>query len=75
MNSWNKSDSFMCDGSSVVSCVGCEYESTYLECPDIHYVLGPNDLKRAKSLTLGGPVHVKYRRMIAVYLDITAPLY
>lgn len=75
MNSWDKSDSFMCDGSSAVSCAGCEYEDLYLECPDVHYVLGPNDLKRAKTLTLGGPVHAKYRRMIVVYLDITAPLY
>jgi hypothetical protein len=28
-----------------------------------------------KKLAAGGPVHAKYRRMIAVYLDITAPLY
>jgi hypothetical protein len=27
------------------------------------------------SLAKGGPVHAKYRRMITVYLDITAPLY
>jgi hypothetical protein len=27
------------------------------------------------SLAAGGPVHAKYRRMITVYLDITAPLY
>jgi hypothetical protein len=27
------------------------------------------------SLASGGPVHAKYRRMITVYLDITAPLY
>ena len=27
------------------------------------------------NLTAGGPVHAKYRRMITVYLDITAPLY
>lgn len=26
-------------------------------------------------LAAGGPVHAKYRRMIVVYLDITAPLY
>lgn len=28
-----------------------------------------------KKLAAGGPVHAKYRRMIVVYLDITAPLY
>lgn len=28
-----------------------------------------------KRLAAGGPVHAKYRRMITVYVDITAPLY
>ncbi len=27
------------------------------------------------KLVKGGPVHAKFRRMIAVYVDITAPLY
>lgn len=39
--------------------------------PDI----GPNDLNLMKKLAFGGPVYAKYRRMIVVYLDITAPLY
>ena len=39
------------------------------------YEVGPNDLKLAKQLAAGGPVHAKYRRMINVYADITAPLY
>ena len=37
--------------------------------------LGYHDLKLANTLAKGGPVHAKYRRMIDVYLDITAPLY
>ena len=37
--------------------------------------LGTNDLELANTLAKGGPVHAKYRRMIDVYLDITAPLY
>lgn len=37
--------------------------------------LGPNDTTLAKQLANGGPVHAKYRRMIKVYCDITAPLY
>lgn len=37
--------------------------------------IGPNDYKLMMSLADGGPVHAKYRRMIAVYVDITAPLY
>lgn len=37
--------------------------------------VGPNDHKLLMQLASGGPVHAKYRRMITVYLDITAPLY
>lgn len=37
--------------------------------------IGENDMKLALSLAKGGPVHAKYRRMINVYVDITAPLY
>lgn len=37
--------------------------------------LGPNDHNLMAQLAEGGPVHAKYRRMIAVYADITAPLY
>lgn len=37
--------------------------------------IGSNDHKLMMTLAKGGPVHAKYRRMIAVYLDITAPLY
>jgi hypothetical protein len=41
----------------------------------IHADIGPNDLALANTLAKGGPVHAKFRRMITVYLDITAPLY
>lgn len=37
--------------------------------------LGPNDHNLMVQLADGGPVHAKYRRMITVYVDITAPLY
>ena len=37
--------------------------------------LGPNDLKLAKQLHAGGPVHSKYKRMLVVWMDVTAPLY
>lgn len=40
-----------------------------------HMQLGENDKDLMKRLADGGPVHAKYRRMIAVYADITAPLY
>lgn len=38
-------------------------------------VIGAKDMKLALSLAEGGPVHAKYRRMITVWADITAPLY
>lgn len=37
--------------------------------------IGPNDHKLMMTLAKGGPVHAKYRRMIVVYVDITAPLF
>ena len=37
--------------------------------------IGPKDLKLMKSLGTAGPSHGKYKRMITVYVDITAPLY
>ena len=40
-----------------------------------HMQLGDKDRGLMKRLADGGPVHAKYRRMIAVYADITAPLY
>ena len=37
--------------------------------------LGPNDLKLMMTLRNAGTDHRKFMRMIAVYVDITAPLY
>lgn len=37
--------------------------------------IGQNDLQLMNKLASAGPVHAKYRRMIVVYADITAPLY
>ena len=45
---------------------------------DVYYLgvhIGPNDHDLMMKLASGGPVHAKYRRMITVYCDITAPLY
>ena len=38
-------------------------------------IFGDNDLKLAKNLIKAGEPHCKFRRMIAVWMDITAPLY
>lgn len=37
--------------------------------------IGPNDYDLMMRLAKAGSVHAKYRRMIVVYADITAPLY
>ena len=39
------------------------------------FEVGPNDHDLMMRLAKGGPSHAKYRRMISVYADITAPLY
>ena len=38
-------------------------------------VIGPNDLKLLTNLAKAGTDEAKFRRMIAVYLDVTAPMY
>jgi hypothetical protein len=65
MNSWDKSDSY----------------KSYIEDPetqqtaDFEFFVGENDHDLMMRLAKGGSVHAKYRRMITVTLDITAPLY
>ena len=70
MNSWNCSDSYHNKE---------EYDSLngqkYVGASNVDYCVGYNDNKLMMNLAAGGPVHAKYRRMITVYLDITAPLY
>ena len=65
-NSWDRSDSHF--DKKHPWCYGTPSN-------EVEACIGPNDLKLATSLAKGGPVHAKYRRMIDVYLDITAPLY
>lgn len=79
MNSWDKSDSEfnvecnICDNehynrddcsTSLFSANGCD-----------NTLIGPKDLNLMMRLAKGGAVEAKYRRMIVVYADITAPLY
>lgn len=62
MNSWEKSDSHW--NGAFDSHTG-----------NPRWYVGENDHDLMMRLVAGGPVHAKYRRMIVVYLDITAPLY
>lgn len=78
MNSWEKSDSFMCD---VAHCNdSCEHRvGEGMICdngnlPD-GIQIGPNDLDLMMRLRNAGTDHRKFMRMITVYVDITAPMY
>ena len=65
MNSWDKMDSEITfnDNPAVL-------EDAYPQ-----FFMGDADHELAQKLADSGSVHAKYRRMIPVYLDITAPLY
>ena len=87
MNSWDRSDSYVrncdsmdcdecmyhreVDGVGRIPCGGQVSPFTFNAIPK----LGNNDHELMMKLAKGGPVHAKYRRMITVYVDITAPLY
>lgn len=62
MNSWEKSDSKLL--------LGCKNIYSNPE-----FDLGPNDLDLMLKLSAAGTDHAKFRRMITVYVDLTAPLY
>ena len=74
-NSWDKSDSYMCDDRH---CGGrcCHEAIAEKDCtqPD-GYHIGKNDLDLMKRLYKSGTEHRKYLRQIFVSMDITAPLY
>ena len=75
MNSWDKSDSGICKGGN--DGIGCENCADY-ECDhsyDHSWQLGKADHELMIKLAKAGSVHGKFRRMIAVYANITAPLY
>ena len=71
MNSWDKSDTGWVPDSLKDDRPFIKYDSEWMK----KKVIGPNDHELMMKLANGGPVHAKYRRMIVVYVDITAPLY
>ena len=78
-NSWDRSDSLPVrdDTECTSTCVLGDFD----RCDDCYLtseagvIIGIKDYGLMNKLAKGGPVHAKYRRMIVVYLDITAPLY
>ena len=87
MNSWEKSDSCLCKDR--LTCDGCYFEryiygdrTIYThECNEAgidqktRFSIGINDFDLMMKLRNAGTDHRKFMRMIAVYVDITAPLY
>ena len=75
MNSWDKSDSGLCkggdDGVGCSNCAAFDCQHTY----DHSFQIGKNDFELMTKLRNAGTDHRKFMRMIAVYADITAPLY
>ena len=65
MNSWGKMDSYT------------TYENVDTDDGSIGEVfnMGENDHALMMNLAKNGPVHAKYRRMIPVWVTLTAPLY
>ena len=63
MNSWKNMDT--------------EFEQVRDKCNAVvlNKEVGENDIALMRKLALAGSDHAKYRRMIVVYADITAPLY
>lgn len=74
MNSWDKMDSGV--GCTMDGLVGDCLNSDYINCDGCHcFNIGSNDHSLMMKLATNGSVHAKYRRMVTVYMDITAPLY
>ena len=75
MNSWEKSDSGYCGRDLLRDCRTCVHRNTSYPACYSGFDLGPNDHDLMMRLRNAGTDHRKYMRMIAVYVDITAPLY
>lgn len=71
MNSWEKSDT----GWYLMGTPGTNPAAANDKYLREKYCIGDNDLDLMKRLAKAGTDHRKFMRMIAVYLDITAPLY
>lgn len=74
LNSWDRSDSLFLNEDGDYYNLSGDTGPAYLD-KEAYPLIGSNDINLMKRLAAGGPVHAKYRRMIVVYVDITAPLY
>lgn len=82
LNSWDKMDSHACPCYGILDCdcpmVAAGHEPA-MDCNEIvrksAFCIGKNDYSLMMRLAKAGGEHAKYRRMIVVYADVTAPLY
>lgn len=73
MNSWEKSDTTFYNDGEYHNICGVSWST---DAPDYcDMVMGANDFNLMASLAKAGTDHAKFRRMITVYVDLTAPLY
>ena len=70
MNSWEKSDTRWSINPLYDGCISVAEDDEGYE-----LFIGPNDQKLMMNLAKAGSVEAKYRRMIVIAVDITAPLY
>lgn len=73
--SWDKSDSGYCH---TFGCDNCFYHNERDKCDNVgakDYMIGEKDHELAMKLVKAGSAHAKFRRMIGVWFDITAPRY
>lgn len=69
MNSWDKSDSKWMEAINTF-----DEDDVPVLIPS-HYAIGESDRDLMRRLAKGGSVHAKFRRMLTITMDITAPLY
>jgi hypothetical protein len=72
-NSWERSDSVFHEEATTTSLDNGLIRKQFVQYDALS--IGENDHTLMMNLANSGPVHAKYRRMITVYVDITAPLY
>lgn len=78
MNSWEKSDTYFDDPLDDAYTINGDFapiDGGFEGCCVDYCIVGANDHDLMMKLAKGGSVHAKYRRMIVVYADITAPLF
>ena len=77
MNSWEKSDSAFLHGTTYYDILGHMINpiADYDDGINGENIIGPNDHKLLMNLCKGGTEESKWRRMVHVQMDVTAPLY